>query len=182
MKLEHLLITTPLILLLGLNSMSNAQKPLKNIIVDSNTFKLINTYSKGGKFHFLLATAKTESNLNPNTRNGSNNEIGMFQIMPNTGKEIEKICGYKLNLKDPNHNTYATSVYTEFILEQINKECSQTLTDYDYIRLTAACYNAGTGHLRKNCSIDKFPKTTQNHVKKFMKNWNSIYVSSSYKK
>jgi hypothetical protein len=105
----------------------------------------------GVPFDLARATAKTESNFNPNAQSKAGAQ-GMFQLMPATSKRL----GVK-NPFDMHENADAGT-----------KELARLYTKYNGDKAkTAAAYNAGEGRVDKAGGIPDIPET-KDYVKKVM--------------
>ena len=154
------------------------------IIVDDKLFNYIKSFTKNkGKRHFLFTVAMVESRLNPYSQKGSCGEIGMMQILPTTGKFLEKLKKKKIDVSTVRDNIYAALFYLDFILDEINDHCPGNLSLNSKVRMVSAAYNGGTGHLSKGCSIESYNASARGYSEKFVNYWNRSYISrSSYEK
>jgi soluble lytic murein transglycosylase len=100
---------------------------------------------------FVLAVIETESQFNPRIV-GSHGEIGLMQIMPDTGQWISEKSGFpwkgKSTLRDPALNIRIGVNYLAFLREKFEG------TAYQYV----AAYNMGPGNVRRLASLDIKPK------------------------
>lgn len=100
---------------------------------------------------FVLAVIETESEFNPRIV-GSHGEIGLMQIMPDTGEWISGKNGLpwkgKETLRDPAMNIRIGVTYLAFLREKFEG------TAYQYV----AAYNMGPGNVRRLASLDIKPK------------------------
>jgi peptidoglycan lytic transglycosylase len=100
---------------------------------------------------FVLAVIETESQFNPLIV-GSHGEIGLMQIMPDTGEWIAGKHGLtwkgKRTLQDPVMNIRIGISYVAFLREKFAG------TAYQYV----AAYNMGPGNVRRLASLDIKPK------------------------
>lgn len=114
---------------------------------------------------FVLAVIETESQFNPRIV-GQHGEIGLMQIMPDTGEWIAGKNGFswkgKQTLRDPAMNIRIGVSYLAFLREKFEG------TAYQYV----AAYNMGPGNVRKLASLDIRPKDYSMRV---MNNYYAFY-------
>lgn len=99
-----------------------------------------------------VALAFRESNLNPNTKNGTSGEIGLMQVMPKTAK----LLGFTVDdLRDPAKNIEIGLTYLK-----------QGLDKFGDPMLAAAGYNAGHDHPYFSDPENKsLPASTKEYLK-----------------
>lgn len=114
---------------------------------------------------FLLAVIQTESHFNPKAR-GSAGEIGLMQLMPNTGEWIAKKIGLKWKgaktLENPVYNIRIGAAYLSMLREKFDS----------HGRLYLAAYNMGARNVSKLRSNNAWPKDYPIAV---MKNYLAYY-------
>lgn len=117
---------------------------------------------------FLMAVIKTESHFNIKAR-GRHGEIGLMQIMPQTGKWIASQAGLNanhINLEDPATNIRIGATYFASLRKEFNGSTAQ------YI----GAYNMGPANVRKLAGMAIEPTV---YPGKVLKNYNGFYTNFS---
>ena len=150
------------------------------IVVADKLFNYIISFTKNkGKRHFLLTVAMVESRLNPYSQRGSSGELGMMQVLPQTGEFLERLKKQKLDVSTVKDNVYAALFYLDFILEKIDKYCPGNLSLDSQVQMAAAAYNGGVGPLANGCLVESYNASARSYSRKFLKYWNRNYISRS---
>lgn len=114
---------------------------------------------------FLMAVIQRESSFRPEAR-GTSGEIGLMQLMPDTGRWIASKIQMKWSdsrtLQDPVSNVILGAQYLSMLREQYDS----------HGRLYLAAYNMGSGKLKRSLDRNIWPREYPMHV---MKNYLSFY-------
>lgn len=124
---------------------------------------------------FLISIIFTESSFNPEAR-GSSGEIGLMQLMPNTGKEVAqkfKIpwSGVK-TLKNPINNIRVGAAYLNQLRDFFNKKPHRYIT----------AYNSGPGKIRKIENLKDLPKFYSTKILKHYEQFYELMIASKIPK
>jgi membrane-bound lytic murein transglycosylase MltF len=150
------------------------------VLVEDSLFNYIKDFTHDkGRRHFLYTVAMVESQMNPYSGNGSFGEIGMMQVLPDTGDFVSRIDKSSYDLKTVRGNIFASLGYLNFILEQMDVHCSQSLSLEEQVKLAAAAYNGGAGHLAKGCSLQAYNLNARRYADRFMRFWEKNYMPRS---
>jgi len=121
--------------------------------VAQQVYKTILAESKKHSFDpiFLMAVIENESSFNLKAR-GTSGEIGLMQLMPDTGKWIAKKIGVKWNgektLEDPVQNIRIGAAYMALLREKFDS----------HSRLYLAAYNMGQKNVSRALAKEIWPK------------------------
>lgn len=100
---------------------------------------------------FLLAVIQSESSFRPEAK-GLDGEIGLMQIMPNTGREFARRAGVKWKgkqtLQDPISNIRIGAEFLSALRKRFDS----------HGRLYLAAYNMGAGNVKEALSRRTWPK------------------------
>lgn len=132
-----------------------------------------------GRRHFLYTVALVESQMNPYCGKGGFGEIGMMQVLPDTGDFVSSLDRSSYNLNTVRGNIYASLGYLNFILEEMKTHCTRSLSLEEQVELAAAAYNGGAGHLSKGCSLHAYNSNARSYARRFMRFWNKSYMPRS---
>jgi len=154
------------------------------VVVEDTLFSYIMSFTKNkGKRHFLFTVAMVESKLNPYSQKGSSGEIGMMQVLPQTGEFLERLKKQQIDLSTVKDNVYAALFYLDFILKKIDQYCPDNLSLDAQVQIAAAAYNGGAGHLAKGCSVASYNASARRYSRNFLNYWKRNYINrSSYEK
>ncbi len=118
---------------------------------------------------FVMAVIQSESSFNPDTRGGAG-EIGLMQILPDTGEWMGKKAGVAWKgpktLLDPIKNIKIGTTYLSYLREKFD----------NHSRLYLAAYNMGPTNVNKALAKEVWPKDYPRHV---MHNYVAFYSKLS---
>ncbi|MEA3466240.1 MAG: transglycosylase SLT domain-containing protein [Thermodesulfobacteriota bacterium] len=151
------------------------------VVVEDKLFNYIKKFTpNGGKRHFLYTVAMVESRMNPYSAGGSFGELGMMQVLPDTGSFVSRRAGKNYDLTKVRGNIYASLEYLDFILAKIDQHCPPSFPLDDKVELMAAAYNGGAGHIAKGCSLKHYNCNARKYAQRFMGFWKKKYTARSY--
>lgn len=114
---------------------------------------------------FIMSVIATESSFNPEAK-GTSGEIGLMQLMPETGKEVaQKVKEHwqgTVTLKDPIKNIRIGAAY----LNQLRNYFDNNPNKY------ISAYNSGIGKIRKIAKNEDLPKI---YPTKILKYYEALY-------
>lgn len=147
---------------------SKADKIAKAIIEESNKYDIDPI--------FVASVIKTESSFN-HLAVGTSGEIGLMQLMPNTGEYIAKRIKLKFNgaktLRDPVKNIKIGVAYIHYLRTKFGNDAKKYIP----------AYNMGPGKFKKAFASGERPVIYGNKILKFYEQfYKKIYVSQMFMK
>ena len=144
------------------------EKITKAILEESNRYNIDPV--------FLASIIKTESGFN-HLAKGSSGEVGLMQLMPNTGEYIAKRIKMKnyqgaKTLRNPVKNIKIGAAYIDYLRQKFSNKA------YKYV----PAYNMGPGNVTKVFNRQERPKVYSSKVIKYYESfYRQIYVSQMFK-
>jgi len=156
-----------------LEEMKNEERRNKDPIYNyiNSAFNKVNPPQHISK-DYVRAIVFTESTDNPNAISPAGAR-GYMQLMPETGKELDKESNFLKESLNPSKNINSGTKY----LKWIDNYCEKRHPNWNIIsgeqkrKIISAAYNGGPSRLNKRgWNIEKMPKQTRDYVKKVRKN------------
>ncbi len=146
----------------------NVDKITKTILEESNRYNIDPV--------FVASIIRTESGFN-HLAKGTSGEVGLMQLMPNTGEYIARRIKFKnykgaQTLRNPVKNIKIGVAYLSYLRQRFDNQA------FKYV----PAYNMGPGNLAKMIKRNERPKVYSEKVMKFYESfYKNIYVAQMIK-